>query len=87
MNKGSTVNQQAAKKRAESYYPLYASMGRDRFLTKLREHANERAHDTKSETWRSQVVLVVRRPFPLSLLFLILGIRYGIGCGDCILHR
>jgi hypothetical protein len=37
MNKGSVVNQQAAQRRAESYYLLYASMGSDRSLSKLQE--------------------------------------------------
>jgi hypothetical protein len=36
-NKGSVVNQQAAQRRAESYYLLYASMGSDRSLSKLQE--------------------------------------------------
>jgi hypothetical protein len=37
MNPGSVVNQQAAQRRAESYYLLYASMGSDRSLSKLQE--------------------------------------------------
>ena len=36
-NKGAESNQQAAQRRAESYYLLYAALGRDRSLTKLRE--------------------------------------------------
>ena len=36
-NKGAEVNQQAAKRRAGSYYLLYAALGRDRSLSKLQE--------------------------------------------------
>ena len=36
-NKGAESNQQAAQRRAESYYLLYAALGHDRSLSKLRE--------------------------------------------------
>jgi hypothetical protein len=36
-NKGAESNQQAAQRRAESYYLLYAALGRERSLSKLRE--------------------------------------------------
>jgi hypothetical protein len=52
-NKGSEVNKQAAKRRADSYYLVYASLGSDRSLAKLQQTLADLGLDVSLNTLKT----------------------------------
>ena len=76
MNKGAEVNQEQAKRRAEGFYLLYASMGGERSLVKLHQTLSDlglpvslntlKSYSSKYD-WQARAALVALAELPAAM--------------------